>query len=299
MKKSNAQENATGQNQDSKESASSRELRPKRIEQRKTLDSQTNPSQSTNGSILETQNPTPILESALPNGCEITPKKARKPKSLMPVPKALESRTLQALKRLKVKPESLIAAPPLTPMLKTTVKGGLKAALDAMRFATDDTEIKAFLKVYDKVPIGDRECLSWEAMSIAAKVNIKHLLGAIQLAVQTHCWNRSRFIAVSNHPDVTKSRVKYAKMAGGEKDRTALDIALGIMQSPKGPTFIGTQQVAVFRGGGQGKGKDEDDGKTVDAEYTSSSGDGFEDLFPSPDVVQEKLVPIRQRLLEG
>jgi hypothetical protein len=182
-------------------------------------------------------------------------------------------------------------------MLKTTVKGGLKAALDAMRFATDDTEIRAFLKVYDKVPIGDRECLSWEAMSIAAKVNIKHLLGAIQLAVQTHCWNRSRFIAVSNHPDVTKSRVKYAKMAGGEKDRTALDIALGVMQSPKGPTFIGTQQVAVFRGGGQGKAKDEDDGKTVDAEYTTNND--FDDLFPPPNEIQDKLVPIRQRLLEG
>jgi len=297
MKRQSEQENGIGRNQDSKESPSSRESKPKRIEQRKTLDSQTSQSQSTNGSILETPNPNPILENEQPNGCEIIPKKTRKPKSLMPVPKPLESRTLQALKRLKVKPESLIAAPPLTPMLKTTVKGGLKAALDAMRFATDDTEIRAFLKVYDKVSIGDRECLSWEAMSIAAKVNIKHLLGAIQLAVQTHCWNRSRFIAVSNHPDVTKSRVKYAKMAGGEKDRTALDIALGVMQSPKGPTFIGTQQVAVFRGGGQGKAKDEDDGKTVDAEYTTNND--FDDLFPPPNEIQDKLVPIRQRLLEG
>ena len=297
MKKLDSQENAIGPNLDNKEKPSSRGSKPKRTEQRKDLDSQMSQSQSTNGSILETQNPTPILESALPSGSAIIPKKTRKPKSLMPVPKHLESRTLQALKRLKVKPESLLAAPPLTPMLKTTVKGGLKAALDAMRFATDDTEIRAFLKVYDKVPIGDRECLSWEAMSIAAKVNVKHLLGAIQLAVQTHCWNRSRFIAVSNHPDVTKSRVKYAKMAGGEKDRTALDIALGIMQSPKGPTFIGTQQVAVFRGGGQGKAKDEDDGKTVDAEYTTNND--FDDLFPSPTDIQDKLVPIRQRLLEG
>ena len=297
MKRQSEQENDSGQSQDNKEKPSSRGSKPKRTEQRKDLDSQTSQSQSTNGSILETQNPTHTLESEQPSGLKTT--RQRKPKSLMPVPKHLESRTLQALKRIKVKPESLLEAPPLTPMLKTTVKGGLKAALDAMRFATDDTEIRAFLKVYDKVPIGDRECLSWEAMSIAAKVNVKHLLGAIQLAVQTHCWNRSRFIAVSNHPDVTKSRVKYAKMAGGEKDRTALDIALGIMQSPKGPTFIGTQQVAVFRGGGQGKAKDEDDGKTIDAEYSSNSDDGFDSLFPSPNEIQEKLVPIRQRLLEG
>jgi hypothetical protein len=180
-------------------------------------------------------------------------------------------------------------------MLKSTIKGGLKAALDAMRFATDDPEIRAFMKIYDKIPTGDRERLSWEAISIAAKVNPKHLLGAIQLAVQSHCWNKSRFIAISNHPDVTKKRVEYAKMAGGEKDRTALDIALGVLQSPKGPTFIG-KQVAVF-GGNAGATKDDDDGKTIEASSTSS--DEFDQLFPSPSEVQDKLVPIRQRLLES
>jgi hypothetical protein len=163
-----------------------------------------------------------------------------------------------------------------------------------MRFATDDVDIRAFLKVYDKVPIKDRERIPWEAIAIAAKVNPKHLLGAIQLAVQTHCWNRSRFIAVSNHPDITNARVKYAKMAGGEKDRTALDIQIGAMQGPKGVTFVG-KQVAVFHGGEQAK--EEEDGKTVDAQF--STNDGFDDLFPSPNEIQDKLVPIRQRLLES
>ena len=47
------------------------------------------------------------------------------------VPKlqSLESRTLKALKRLKVKPEALLAAPPITDMIKTTVKGGLRLHL--------------------------------------------------------------------------------------------------------------------------------------------------------------------------
>jgi hypothetical protein len=166
-----------------------------------------------------------------------------------------------------------------------------------MRFATEDTEIRAFLKVYDKVPTGDRERVSWEAMALAAKVNPKHLLGAIQLAVQTHCWNRSRFIAVSNHPDVMRSRVKYAKMAGGERDRTQLDITNGFLASPKGPTFIG-KQVAVFGGNSGKEAKDDDeDGKVIEASSTST--DEFDQLFPSPNDIQEKLVPIRQRLLEG
>jgi hypothetical protein len=293
MSKQNAQESDIGQNPDSKKKPSSPTSRTKRMKPEGTLESQTD--QLKNGSNSETQKTTDQSESEQPSGSKTTPKKS---KSLMPVPKEVKDRTLQALKWLKVKPESLLAAPPLTPMLKTTIKGGLQSALDAMRFATDDNEIRSFLMVYDKVPVGYMELISWEAIAISAKVNIKHLLGAIQLAVQTHCWNRSRFIAISNHPDVMDARVKYAKMAGGERDRTQLDISLGFLQSPKGPTFIG-KQVAVFGGnGGQGKAKgDEDEGKTIEAQYDSS--DGFDDLFPSPNDIQDKLVPIRQRLLEG
>ena len=300
MMKLNEQGTDTGLNPESKKKPSSPELKTKRTEPIKISESTTNQSQLINGSqTSETpkQMTSELLESDQDSGSStIRPKKQ---KSLMPVPKAAsdKKRADQALKRLKVKVELLASAPPLTPLIKSTVKGGLKAALEAMRFSMDDAEIKAFLKVYDKVPVGDRDRLSWEAISIAAKVNPKHLIGAIQLAVQTHCWNRSRFIAVSNHPDVTKARVKYAKMAGGERDRTQLDIALGILQSPKGPTFIG-KQVAVFgNGGGQKQEKKEDESKTVEAQFDSS--DGFDDLFPSPNDVQEKLVPIRQRLLEG
>jgi hypothetical protein len=217
----------------------------------------------------------------------------------MPVPKlpAKDKRAELALKKLKVKPEILATAPQITPLLKTSVKGGLKAALDAMRFATDDHEINAFLRVYDKIPVGARTKVPWEAIAIAAKVNPKHLLGAIQLAVQTHCWNRSRFIAISNHPDVMDKRVEYAKMAGGERDRTQLDISLGFLQSPKGPTFVG-KQVAVYNAGGASS-KD-DEGNIIEAgNKISNDDDGFDSLFPSPNEIQDKLVPIRQRLLEG
>ena len=84
---------------------------------------------------------------------------------------------------------------------------------------------------------------------------------------------------------------------GADKDRMALDIQVGAMQGPKAPTINVNQQVASFPGrGGKSKG-DEDDGNEVEAQYDSS--DGFDRLFPSPDVMQQKLVPIRQRLLEG
>jgi hypothetical protein len=198
------------------------------------------------------------------------------------------------LKRLKVKSETLNAAPQITPLLKNDLKGGLKTALEAMRFATNDQEIASFLKVYDKVPIGDRGRLPWEAIMIKAKVNPVYLYGAIRLAVQTYCWNRSRLIAISNHPDITNARVKYAKMAGGEKDRTAMDIYNGFLQPSKGQTVNVTQQVAALPGRGAKDGSGED---IVDAEVSTS--DGFDELFPSPNEIQERLGPIRQRLLEA
>ncbi len=297
--KSVVQETDSGQTPSLNEKPSQPVSQPKPTKSAKLKELPTNP--SSNGLPKSERKKKNLSGSVSESGAEPTPKK-RKSKSLMPVPKAPSEtkRSDAALKKLKIKPESLLAAPQITKMIKTTVLGGLKAALEAMRYSHDDPEIRSFLKVYDKIPVGDRNRVPWEAVAIAAKVNHKHLVGAIQFAVQAHCSNRSRFIAISNHPDVMEKRVKFAKMAGGEKDRTALDIMNGALASPKGPTFIG-KQVAVFGGGG-GKSQDKDDdeeggsGKVLEAQTES---DGFDDLFPSPSEIQNKLVPIRQRLLEA
>lgn len=296
MKQLQEQANDIGQSHESKEKSSAPISSPKK---KKSESAKGTTSQLKNGSPTSPKM-TNLSESAQDNGTQTT--RQRKPRSLMPVPKlpAKEKRAELALKKLKVKPELLATAPQITPLLKKDLKGGLKTALNAMRLATDDQEINSFLRVYDKIPVGDRTRVPWEAVAISAKVNPKHLLGAIRLAVETYCLNRSRFIAITNHPNITQARVNFGlEHVGAEKDRMALDIQVGTMQGPKGPTFIGTQQVAVFgnRGGKAVAKGDDDEGKTVEAQYDSS--DGFDDLFPSPNDVQEKLVPIRQRLLEG
>jgi hypothetical protein len=296
MKNFDKQELDTGLDQDNKKKPSSVASQPKKIKSESGKDQETTPPLTNGSPTLETQKVTPELsESEADNGSSTI--RQKKPTSLMPVPKlsALESRTLQALKRLKVKPEALQSLPQITPMLKKSLKGGLRTALEAMRFATNDEVVADFLKVYDKIPVGDRDRLPWEAIMIKAKVNPIYLLGAIQMAVQTYSWNKSRFLAVSSHPEITKNRIKFAKMAGGVKDREALDIVNGFLQSPKGPTFIG-KQVAVFGGNGGGQ-NNNGGGNVVDAEVDGD--DGFENLFPSPNEIQDKLVPIRQRLLEG
>ena len=155
--------------------------------------------------------------------------------------------------------------------------------------------------MYDKIPIGDREYLSWEAMAIAAKVNLKHLLGAIRVAIQNHCENRSRFIAVSNHPDIMKARVGFGTaLVGAEKDRTAIEMGIGWLQGPKSPQFIG-KQVAIYNAGGSSP-KD-DEGNTIGSTPSFYQGGDLEDrIFGTPQSNTEldnKIIKIRDRRLEG
>jgi len=78
-----------------------------------------------------------------------------------------------------------------------------------------------------------------------------------------------------------------------------LDTAMGFLPSPKGPTFIGK---AIFGSGNQtmnaqgaGKGDDDEDGIVINADDEPD----LDDLFPPANDMQQKLIPIRQKMLEG
>lgn len=208
-----------------------------------------------------------------------------------------EKRAQGALRRLGVSREDLSRCPSISPILKKA-RGGLRALLSAMRLAADDPDIGKFLEAYDSVPTSDLPHLTWEAICLAADVNPKHLLGAVQVAAISFFSNTSRLIAVSSHPAITKARVQYALMPSGEKDRNALDIMVGALPTAKGPTFIGK---AVF-GGGSGQEKDEDGEEShVEAQAVATFGpdDDIFDIFPPANEIQEKIIPVRQRLTSG
>jgi len=214
----------------------------------------------------------------------------------MPVPSPIVDRKADALRRLrpKVTPEQLETAPPVTPLLEDSF-GGLKTVMEAMRFATSDEVVSAFLKRYDSIPSGDREVLPWEAIAISAGVNLNHFAGSAMLAAATYCANKSKLIIATNHPEITKKRVEFALLPSGEKDRYALDVMAGAMPSAKGPTFIGK---AIFGPSDGGIGKRKDDDETEDQTAVFGTEDDLDKLFPSPSTMQNRLVPIRQRLLE-
>ena len=298
MKKQNAQEYDSGQGQKSKSKPSSPKSKVTMSEPSEIKAQGNEPSQTPSTPTPRTKTLKNLSEKELEGGSETTAKKPRK-KSLMPVPKLPQekNRAEEALERLKVKPEVLATIPEITPTIKSCVKGGLKSALGAMRFCQDDTDIAAFLKKYDSLPIGDRNHLPWEAIAVAAKVNTKHLIGSVLLAVSQHCATKSKFIVASNHPMITQKRVEFAQMAGGEKDRTALDIMAGAQQNPSGHTFIGKAWFGAS-GGGNKAAQDGSDGSAPVQTYEDTTNGEFDSLFPSPNETQDRLVPIRQRLFE-
>ena len=209
----------------------------------------------------------------------------------MPVPKPLVNvkRAAEALKRLRISPQALATAPQITPLLKKA-DGGMEQVLMAMRFSQDEV-IAAFLAKYDAIPAGDRANLPLEAIALAAEIDISHLLGSVMIALERQAVSTVKIIAMTAHPRITQARVDYGLLPFGERDRTALDTAMGFLPSPKGPTFIGK---AIFGSGkdvmDQQNGDDDDAPVMVDNE-------NLDRLFPPANTMQERLIPIRQRML--
>jgi hypothetical protein len=213
----------------------------------------------------------------------------------IPVPKNLVGvkRRNEALRRLGVGEEQLRSVPQITPLLKEA-DGGLAQVLDAMRFAPDEN-ITMFLKKYDAVPVGDRNSLPVEAIAIAAGVDVGNLLGSAMLALQAMAVNVVKCIILSGHPKIAAARIKYGQMASGERDRNAVDIALGLLPSPKPPTFV--QKAFIFGSGRavmseQGTGDDDDEQDGV-----NETDPDLDVLFPPANQTQERLQAIRQKML--
>ena len=295
MQPSSKPSESSGLNQENDETLLSPSSPQKKTRSKSKPETQADPLKT--GSVSST--PKKKSDHANGNGEKSTAKQDNQ--SLLPVPKPLPKpvdRAQQALKRLGVDTLALRSAPEITPLLKNA-QGGLKAVLGAMRFTAEDPSIAAFLEKYDSVPAGDRERVSWEAIALAAGVDLRVFLGSIMLALQSQAVNTVKIIAMTNHPKITAARVKYGLLPSGEKDRTALDTAMGFLPSPKGPTFIGK---AVFGSGGGGGGSApaqmEDDDLDEEDTFVDAEKVDLEKFFPSSNTIQQKLISVRQKMLE-
>jgi hypothetical protein len=98
-----------------------------------------------------------------------------------------------------------------------------------------------------------------------------------------------KIIAISNHPDLMEKRIEFAKLPGGSKDRDAIDTALGFLPTSKGSTFINK----IVQTGSDKPSLDTGD----DSNGKEAMMDDVGYAFPDASEVQNKLSPMRQRLL--
>jgi len=108
-----------------------------------------------------------------------------------------------------------------TPLLKGA-RGGLKAVLGAMRFSKDSV-VGRFLAKHDCLGVWERQNTPWEAVALAAGVDLPYLLGAALLARRDDATTRTELIAICNAPELIKKRIEYAMLPGGWRDRDALE----------------------------------------------------------------------------
>jgi hypothetical protein len=132
-----------------------------------------------------------------------------------------------ALRKLGVSADQVASATQITPFLKCA-RGGLKAVLGAMRFSKDPV-VGRFLAKHDCLGVWERQNTPWEAIALAAGVDLPYLLGAALLARRDDATTRAELIAICHAPELMKKRIEYAMLPGGWRDRDALEkLVLGL-----------------------------------------------------------------------
>ena len=84
------------------------------------------------------------------------------------------ARKAKALRKLGVSADQVANANQITPFLKGG-RGGLKAVLRAMRFSKDPV-VGRFLAKHDSLGVWERQNTRWEAVALAAGVDLPYLL---------------------------------------------------------------------------------------------------------------------------
>ena len=199
-----------------------------------------------------------------------------------------EERKSAALRRLAVDEKALQRMPDISEILSEA--GVSKAqAIKTLRFSDDQLAI-TFLDTYDSLPLTDRDRVPLEALILKSGVNPVHFLGTLFLAVRENTINRSKMIAMANHPEVMQATVEAALIPGGYRDREQLHIMTGALPSNKGVTVF-QKFSGVTPDGPQKPAEPVQEAEIVetDANY----------IFPDSSRMQERLSPIRQKMLES
>lgn len=206
-------------------------------------------------------------------------------------------RDVQAMKRLGVDPSKIGRLPPINKLLKEQSKSGISGAIEAMRLSDGEDSVK-FLEKYDSITERDRECLSIEIIAVAAGVNPRALLGEILLAAREYSVLKFKIQALEAHPDILEKRIEYAKLPGGYRDRDALDTILGALPRSK-TTFIDKFYASSESQGGDTTSESDQENTPAPIIETEAMVEDENYLFPDSEVMQDKVLNAKQKLLEA
>jgi hypothetical protein len=197
-----------------------------------------------------------------------------------------EPRSQAAVRRMEIDPSALEKMPPISDILD---EAGIAKTqvIKAMRFS-DDPLVVQFFDSYDALPLMDRELVPLEALILKAGINPVHFLGSMQLAIRENSMNRTKMIAMVNHPEIMQKTVEFAKISGGYRDREHLYTMTGALPTTKGVSIF-QKFTNVMPEGAKSEEVQEAEVLETDANY----------IFPDSSKTQERLSPIRQKMLES
>jgi hypothetical protein len=204
----------------------------------------------------------------------------------------LRDRSSEALRRLGVDESKIGQLPPINKLLKEQSRSGISGAIEAMRMS--DGEIsRTFLSKWDSITERDRESLTIEVIALAAGVDPRALLGEILLAAREYSVVKFKLQLLEAHPEILEKRIEYAKLPGGHRDRDAIDTIAGALPR-KAVNFIDK----FYAGAPTEKEEDDESPPVVPAQPEQMIEDeAF--VFPDCEAMQDKIQPIRQKILES
>lgn len=193
-----------------------------------------------------------------------------------------------------MKRSDLDVVPEITGMLKSGFKT-VKAAIATLRFSSETAAIE-FFRVFDQIPVGDRDYIPIEAVCLKAGVAPSALIGCVMMASRQIKGQESALIAVNAFPGVVKSMVEFAALPGGDRDRRMLSEsnAIGFL-----PTKTGGNVNVNLSSGNPVFGNPERQIPTAGPVAIEAGDENFGDLFPGINSNLERWSDNRRKMLEA
>lgn len=186
------------------------------------------------------------------------------------------------LTQYKIGKRQLENCPKIEDKLRKVI-GGRTRAIETLKFS-QHPDAKKLLEFCQRIKFANREKVPFEAMCLAAGVDVVTIWGALILAARDTSRAESALITMMEHPDVVRATVDFAKGSIlGSKDREMVHKAVGWLPTPKGSNI----NVNVFD-----PSKESSDGE-------DGEGQSLDDVFGSDPMEIEGWGNDRRKLLEA